>query len=157
MNSVGNSGLWNYFWRKGPHVWLLFLLPFYPSLLLPFLLLGILLLSFSREKKESIWKLPRTLVFALIFSVVGFLFSTLSLLWSVNEEAAWGSLGTNLSFLLLPLVFWRYFRSGRFPFSPHQLDGYVAGNLLVFGVCLIRASFRALRFGGAVLINDFGF
>jgi O-antigen ligase len=157
MNSVGNSGLWNCLWRKGPHVWLLFLLPFYPSLLLPFLLLGIFLLSFSQEKKASNRELPRSLVFALIFSAAGFLFSTLSLLWSANKEAAWGSLETNLSFLLLPLVFWRYFGAGRFPFSLHQMDGYVAGNLLVFGVCLIRASFRAISFGGAVFVNDLGF
>jgi O-antigen ligase len=157
MNSIGHSGLWSSLRRQGPHVWLLALLPFYPSLLLPFLLLGILLFSFSREKRVSKGKLPRSLVFALIFSVAGFLFSALSLQWSVNKETASGSLETQLSFLLLPLIFWRYFRAGRFAFSFHEMDGYVAGNLLVFGVCLIRASFRALGYGGAVFVNDLGF
>ena len=157
MNSIGHSGLWSSLRRQGPHVWLLALLPFYPSLLLPFLLLIILLLSFSREKRASKRKLPRSLVFALIFSVAGFLFSALSLQWSVNKETAWSSLETQLSFLLLPLVFWRFFRAGRFAFSLHQMDGYVAGNLLVFGVCLIRATFRAISYGEAVFVNDLGF
>ena len=68
MNSKGDSDRWRSFGRQGLHVWLLFLLPFYPSLLLPFFLLGLLLLSIDRKKESPKQKLPGPLVFALVFS-----------------------------------------------------------------------------------------
>lgn len=157
MNSMGTSGLWRFFNDRVPHVWLLFLLPFYPSPLLLILMLGILLFSLDRRDQASRRTLPFSLIFALSFSMVGYLFSVLSLFWSVNKEAAMGSLETNLSFFLFPFVFWRYFRLGKFPFTERQMDGYVLGNLLVFGVCLIRAVIRAVGYGGAVFVNELGF
>ena len=157
MNSKGDSDGWRSFGRQGLHVWLLFLLPFYPSFLLPFFLLGFLLLSIDRKKESPKQKLPGPLVFALVFSAAGFLFSAISLIWSADRDSALGHLETNMSFLLLPIIFWRYFRMGTFPFKHRQLDGYVLGNLLVFGLCLIRAGLRAVRYGGPEFVNELGF
>ena len=64
---------------------------------------------------------------------------------------------TNLSFSYSLLFFGGISVWGNFHSQELQMDGYVLGNLLVFGVCLIRAVIRAVGYGGAVFVSELGF